>query len=45
MNNFYVEYSVLKITTRISKLGKDIKYIYDTLDTDKSGSCKISISS
>lgn len=37
---FFVDYSVLKITSRIAKLGKDLKFIYDGLDKDKSGSCK-----
>jgi hypothetical protein len=31
---------LLKITSKLSKLGKEAKYIYDTLDSDKSGSCK-----
>eukprot|EP00347_Sterkiella_histriomuscorum_P023774 403333433 len=38
MKTFQIEFSVLKITSRIAKLGKDLKFIYDTLDKDKSGS-------
>ncbi|CDW83377.1 UNKNOWN [Stylonychia lemnae] len=38
VKKFQIEFSILKITTRIAKLGKDLKYIYDTLDKDKSGS-------
>lgn len=38
-----LEYSLLKITSRVAKLGKDFKIIYDTLDSDKSGSCNILI--
>lgn len=34
---FDLEYSLLKITSRVAKLGKDFKIIYDTLDQDKSG--------
>lgn len=40
LKKFFVDYSVLKITSRVAKLGKDLKFIYDTLDKDKSGSCK-----
>ena len=39
LKKFYLEYSILKITTRMAKLGKEVKYIYDTLDKDRSGSC------
>lgn len=28
----------MKITSKLIRLGKDIKFVYDTLDQDKSGS-------
>lgn len=35
-----LEFSLLKITTKIAKMGKDAKFLYDSLDKDKSGSRK-----
>ena len=35
---FLVEFSTLKICSKISRLGKDVKFLYDALDKDKSGS-------
>lgn len=35
-----IEFLILKVTNRISKLGKDIKWVFDAFDTDHSGHCK-----
>jgi len=35
-----LETALLKICTRLAKIGKDLKFIFETLDDDKSGSCK-----
>jgi len=35
-----LEVALLKICTRIARIGKDLNFIFDTLDDDKSGSCK-----
>lgn len=32
-----MEYSVLKVTTRIARLGKDPTWIFEQIDFDKSG--------
>lgn len=33
--------SIMKICYRISKLGKDVKYLFETLDQDKGGSLEV----
>ncbi len=35
-----LRYSVLKVTNRIAKMGKDPKWVYKELDTDGNGTCK-----
>jgi hypothetical protein len=35
-----MQYSVLKVTTRIARLGKDPGQVFELIDLDKSGSCK-----
>lgn len=35
-----LEFSILKIINRIAKLGKDLKEVYNTWDSDKNGFCK-----
>jgi Ca2+-binding EF-hand superfamily protein len=35
---------VLKVTNKISKTGKDIRWVFDHFDKDKSGHCKLIIS-
>jgi hypothetical protein len=36
-----LEFLLLKLIYKISKLGKDAKYVYEVIDTDKSGKCKM----
>jgi hypothetical protein len=34
------EFAVLKVTTRIAKMGKDPLWVFERIDFDKSGTCK-----
>eukprot|EP00347_Sterkiella_histriomuscorum_P001583 403371470 len=38
LKKFQLDYCLTKIIYKVSKIGKDIKYIYEVLDQDKSGS-------
>jgi len=35
---FYLDFSLMKICNKVAKLGKDVKFIYNALDVDGSGS-------
>lgn len=35
---FYLNFSLMKICNKVAKLGKDVKYFYNILDEDNSGS-------
>ena len=35
---FYLNFSLMKICSKVAKLGKDVKYFYNILDEDSSGS-------
>ena len=34
------EFCVLKIANKVAKIGKDVKWVFEKLDTDKNGVCK-----
>ena len=35
-----LEFTLVKIVQKVAKIGKDLKYIFDELDLDGSGTCK-----
>jgi hypothetical protein len=40
-----IEFIVLKITNRIAKMGKDVRWVFESFDSNKSGHCKYTDSS
>ena len=34
------EFSILKITNRIAKMGKDVKWVFEHFDQENTGHCK-----